>query len=127
MPHVVIEGEIDLAAWSAAFEPLLLRVGGDVLRAERVYLEGGARAALIESLAVEAGRRQSFYIKLSAHDRGTLTVRIDPLTHPDRSDGVKRLVAEVAARALGSMPGARVVRTNLVIPSAGDAPRPAPV
>ena len=117
MPHVVIEGRIDLAAFASQFEPLVQRSGGDVLRADRVYLERGAQALLVESLVVEAGRKLPFYVRISEHARGSVTLRVDPLTHPDRSPGVRELVARIAERLLRFAPQARVVRTNLVLPS----------
>lgn len=116
MPHAVIAGECDLAAFARAWTPLVVRRGGDVLRADQAYLEQGGRALLLEALCVEAGRKQPFYVKLSTHDRGTTTVRIDPMTHPERSEGVRALVAEIAARLLAVTPGARVETTNLVLP-----------
>jgi len=121
MPHAVIAGECDLAAFAQAWTPLVVRRGGDVLRADQAYLERGGRALLLEALCIEAGRKQPFYVKLSTHDRGTTTVRIDPMTHPERSEGVRALVAEIAARLLAVTPGARVETTNLVLPGTGAA------
>jgi hypothetical protein len=40
------------------------------------------------------------------------------MTHPERSDGVRALLAEIAARLLAATPGARVETTNLALPSA---------
>lgn len=117
----MIEGEVDLAAWAAAFRPLLVRRQADLLRADEVYLERGGRSALVEALAIESGRKLPFYVKVSVHDRGAATVRVDPLTHPERSDGVREIVARIAADLLRSTPGARVGATNLVLPSARDA------
>ncbi len=117
MPHVVIRGELDLAAFARDFKGLLLRESGDVLRADTVYLERGQRSALVAALVVEAGRKLPFYITISCHDRGTTTIRIDPLTHVERSQGVRRLVAELAATLLERMPGATISVTNLVVPS----------
>ena len=116
MPHAVLAGEFDLAGFARAWTPLVLRRGADVLRADELYLERGGRALLIEALCVEAGRKQPFYVKLAVHDRGSATVRIDPLTHPERSDGVRALVAHVGARLLRATPGGRVGATNLVLP-----------
>jgi hypothetical protein len=85
-----------------------------------VYLEQGARELLAEALVVEARRKLSFYVRISAHERGSATVRIDPLTHPDRSEGVRELVACVARALLRHAPGCRIARGNLgnlVIPS----------
>ena len=117
MPHVVIRGSVDLAAWARDFEPLLLRRGGDVLRADRIFLDADGRTALIAALVLEAKRKQPFYVKISAHARGSATVRVDPLTQVERSDGVKELVAQLGAELLARTPGATVERTNLVLPS----------
>lgn len=123
MPHVVIRGDVDLAAYARAFRPLRVRQGSDLLHAERVYLPSDARNLLVEALAVERGRKLSFYVKISRHDRGTVTVRIDPLTAVDRTPGVQRLVAEIGADLLARTPGSAVEVTNLVLPSRplGDA------
>ncbi len=89
-----------------------------MLRAERIYLERGGRTALVGALVVERGRKQPFYVRISAHDRGSVTLRLDPATHVERSDAVKALVAELGARLLQATPGASVAVTNLVLPSA---------
>ncbi len=117
MPHVVIRGDVDLRAWAEDFEPLLVRMGGDVLRADRIYVESAGRAALVAALVVEAGRKQPFYVKISAHDRGSASLRVDPMTHVERGPGVKALVAELGAELLRRTPGASVEVTNLVLPS----------
>jgi hypothetical protein len=117
VPHVVLEGPVDLARYAVEFEPLLVRRNGDVLRAHKIFVEREGRALLIEALVVEAGRKQPFYILISGHDRKGASVRVDPLTHPERSAGVRDLVARVGADLLARSPGARVGVTNLVLPS----------
>lgn len=117
MPHVVLQGDVDLESYARDFETILLRRGSDVLRAERVFLEPGGRTLLVDALVVEAGRKLPFYVKISGHDRDSVTVRIDPRTHVERSDGVKELVATLAAELLRRSPGAKVEVTNLVLPS----------
>ena len=119
MPHLVIDGRVDLDAFVRNFSPVLIRHGKDVLRADRVYVEREHREVLIEALVVEAGRKQPFYVKISRHDDGTATLRIDPQTHPERSDGVRELVTCLAEAWLTTVPGAAVRATNLVLPSAG--------
>jgi hypothetical protein len=117
MPHAVIEGPLDLAAWAAAFEPLSLRRGGDVLRTGEVFVERAGRALLVEALVVEAGRKQPFYVRIASHERGTTHVRVDPHTHPDRTPAVHALVGEVVGALLAFSPGARLVRGTAVVPS----------
>ena len=113
MPHVVIKGEVDLATYAEHFSPLLIRRGGDVLRADRIFVDGAGRTALVESLVVEAGRKLPFYVKISTHKRGSATVRVDPLTHVERSDGVKALVAALGADLLARTSGAQVASKSL--------------
>lgn len=117
MPHVVLEGPVDLARYAEAFERLLVRRSGDVLRADKIYVEREGRALLVESLVVEAARKQPFYVLISGHEGGGASVRIDPRTHPERSPGVRELVARIGADLLARSPGARVGVTNLVLPS----------
>ena len=117
MPHLVIEAVSELSAFARAWQPLVLRRGADILRADQLYLAKDARACLIEALCVEAGRKQPFYVKIAVHDRGSATVRVDPMTHPERSAGVHDLVAHIGALLLRATPGARVGATNLVLPA----------
>ena len=114
----MIAGAVDLRVFAEDFAPIVVRRGGDVLRADRLYLDHEGRTALIDALVVEAGRKLAFYVKISAHERGTVTVRIDPRTRVERSDGVKRLVARIGAELLARSPDARIEVTNLVLPSA---------
>jgi len=117
VPHAVLEGELDLAAFAREFEPLLIREGEDVLRAEEVYLRQDGRALLMAALVIERGRKQSFYVRLSSHGRGSVTVRIDPSTHAERSRGVRALVARIVEDLLERNPRVRLGVTNLVLPS----------
>ena len=117
MPHVVIDAEIDLRAYAAHFAHLHILHAGDVLKTEALYLERSGRTLLIHAVAVESGRTQTFYVRVSAQDRGSVSVRIDPLTKPERSEGVKRIVAGIGADLLARAPGAKVRTTNLVLPS----------
>ena len=118
MPHAVFDGPVDLAAWAGSFRPLLVRRGADVLRADRTFLASDRTSVLVEALAVEAGRRQPFYVKVSTHGRGGAAVRIDPMTHPDCSEGVREIVARIGADLLQRTPGLCLNVTNLVLPSA---------
>ena len=117
MPHVVIEGVTDLGEFARTWTPLVVRRGGDILRADQIFLSSDARACLIDALCVEARRKQPFYVRIAVHDRGSATVRVDPMTHPERSEGVRELIAHVGARLLAATPGGRLGVTNLVLPA----------
>ena len=44
MPHVVIEGVADLAAFARAWQPFVVRRGADILRGDHLYLSPATRA-----------------------------------------------------------------------------------
>lgn len=113
MPHVVVEGPISLEALRRAFAPLFERWGDDVLKVRGFYLEQNGADALLETMVVESGHRQSFFIQLRPREDG-LTVRLLPQTDPEKTDGVKRALARVAAFVREQDPEAlRYGATNL--------------
>jgi hypothetical protein len=111
VPHVVLEGPITIDDAARIFEPFVSREGDLVVKAERFYRGKDDRAALIEMVVVEAGHTQKFFIQLSARDSG-LTVRLEPLTDPEKTPGVRRAIARVAAR-LRVASGAAYGKTNI--------------
>lgn len=111
MPHVVLEGRLTIDDAARAFEPFVVREGALVVKAERLYRETGARAALVEMIVVEPHHTQKFFVQLSPRDGG-LTVRPEPLTDPEKTPGVKRAIAEVARR-IAAATGARYGPTNI--------------
>jgi hypothetical protein len=117
MPHALIEGAIDLAAFALAFEPLLIRRGSDVLRTGDVFVERAARALLIEAVVIESGRKQPFYVRVAYGERGSVNVRVDPHTHPDRTPAVHALVGEIVAAILTFAPASKLLRGSVVVPS----------
>lgn len=97
MPHVVLEGRVSVDACQERFEPFVVREGDLLVKVERFYRERDARAALIETLVVDRGHTQKFFIQLSPKGDG-LTVRLEPLTDPEKTAGVRRALALVAHR-----------------------------
>ena len=112
MPHVVLEEALDLAAASAAIKPSTVRNGAEILKVIDVYLNQAGRTALVDCLAIEAGRSQSFFVQLSQKDR-QITVRLLPATDPEKTPGVKRLMAIVAKQVRETIVGSRFGKTNL--------------
>lgn len=97
MPHVVLLGRITIDDAARVFEPFVFRDGDRIVKAERFYREREARSALIEMVVVESAHTQKFFIQLSPRESG-LTVRLEPLTDPEKSPGVKSAIAQVAHR-----------------------------
>ena len=111
MPHVVLEGRVTIDDAARRFEPFVVRERDLVIKAERIYRERDGRAALVEMVVVGPGHTQKFFIQLSPR-RGGLTVRLEPLTDPEKTPGVRRAIARVAHR-LAAATGARYGSTNI--------------
>ncbi|MFQ5878328.1 MAG: hypothetical protein ACE5JH_11715 [Acidobacteriota bacterium] len=97
MPHVVLEGRISIDDCRRLLGPFLVREGDRIVKGGRLYLERGGREALVETLVVDRGHTQKFFIQLCLRERG-LIVRLEPLTDPEKTPGVRRAIAVVAHR-----------------------------
>ena len=116
MPHVVLSGSITIDECQRHFAPFVRRDGDCIVKAERFYRERDGHAALIETLVADRGHTQKFFVHLSRRDGG-ITVRLEPLTYPEKTPGVRRALAAVAdmfARASGCGYGASNIQDFLI-------------
>lgn len=111
MPHILVEGTIALDDLARRHSPFAARVGNAVVKCERFYLEAGGKTALLETLVSDSGHTQRFFVRLQGRDDGVM-VRLEPLTDPEKSPGVKRALALVASRVRAAC-GGRYGVTNL--------------
>jgi hypothetical protein len=113
MPHVVIEGPASVDRFFQEFQPILDRSDGRILKARDVFINQSRRSALVESTVVEGGHRtQGFFVHV-AQGEGAVTVRLLAATDPEKTDGVKRLLAILARKVLEQDPSCRYGKTNL--------------
>ena len=112
MPHVVIEDIGDLGIACQNLQLTTVRNGSEILKLVDVYLNRSSRTALVDCVVVEAGRSQSFFVQLSEKDR-QITVRLLPATDPEKTTGVKRVMALIAMQIHEATVGSRFGKTNL--------------
>jgi len=111
VPHVLLEGSASIPSLQAAHRPFAVREGERLVKVERFYADERGAAALVETLVVERALTQRFFILVAARPGG-LSVRLEPLTDPEKSPGVKRALAIVAER-LRRTTGGRYGSTNI--------------
>jgi len=114
VPHVVLDGRSGaeaLEAYVARFEPSVFREGDLVVKIERLYRDSAGRGALLETIVSERGHTQKFFIQL-APKQAELTVRLEPLTDPEKTPAVRRALAVVAARVVAAA-GCAYARSNI--------------
>lgn len=113
MPHVVIEDLSDLPALCKGLAPFTVREGGEILRVLDLFLNQNGRVALLDCVVIDAGSpAKSFFVQLSQKDR-QVTVRLLPVTDPEKTAGVKKLLALIAKKARDLTPGSHFGKTNL--------------
>jgi hypothetical protein len=120
VPHILLEGRASIRQLQAAHQPFTVREGERLVKVERFYADERGEAALVETLVVERGHTQKFLILVAARPGG-LAVRLEPMTDPEKSPGVKRALAIVAER-LRRAAGGRYGSTNIPEYLSGDAP-----
>ena len=112
MPHVQIIGSVRLEQLAERFEPLSIRNGDTIGKALAFFLNARDRTALVQALVVEPRINRRFYVLLTEKPDG-LMVRLNPLTDPEKTDAVKRLLAAVADWIHRASPGSSYGTTNL--------------
>ena len=112
MPHVVIEEALDLGLACQGIKIGAVRNGSEILKVVDLYLNRSGHTALVDCVVVEAGRSQAFFVQVSQKDR-QLTVRLLPANDPEKTDGVKRVMALIANQLHEATAGSRFGKTNL--------------
>jgi hypothetical protein len=112
LPHVVLNGKASIQSIFEKLEPLFVRDGTDILRTMELYLERSKNAILIDSLAIEANKKESFLAMITGRENGVV-VRLYPKQEIEKTIGVKRILAEIAKQLLSKFPDFKTAETNL--------------
>ena len=110
MPHIVFDKKINFDDFSRIFvpifqkEPLLIKI-------DTIFVDKQKRTALLPTVVV-SDLHQQFLIEISTSKSKT-TVRLYPVTDPEKTDGVKVSMALVAKQIMSHYPGFKISKTNL--------------
>ena len=112
VPHVVLNGKDSIQNIFEKLEPLFVRDGTEILRTMELYLERNKNAILIDSLAIESDKKKSFLAMITGRENGVV-VRLYPKQEIEKTEGVKRILAEIAKQLLRKFPDFKTAETNL--------------
>jgi hypothetical protein len=84
----------------------------EILKVVDLYLNRSGHTALVDCVVVEDGRAQAFFVQLAQKDR-QITVRLLAATDPEKTVGVKRVIALIAQQLHEATVGSRFGPTNL--------------
>ena len=113
MPHVVLNGNINLNDIFNKFKSLLIRNEQGILKTDNIYISRDNTSIIIESLAIENGVKNNFLAMISLRDDG-LVVRIYPGLEVEKTSGVKKLLSEIAKQLLSTFTELKIGETNLL-------------
>ena len=113
MPHIILEGYIDLRKFYNQYQPSTQHAEGEVLKLQNIFLNQSGNTALIEAIAVEQGPPNRFFVQVLTKDSRTTTVRIYPGSAPEKTLGVKKILALVAKHLKDQDPATQYRNTNL--------------
>ncbi|MCK4412836.1 MAG: hypothetical protein KAY32_04770 [Candidatus Eisenbacteria sp.] len=112
MPHVQLNGPGELRSLREPLSTLLLSAPPRILKIQGAYLDGAEQHLILEAVVVEEYLRQNFFL-LIRRDTDDLIVRCHPFSTPQKTDGVKQLIALVAQRCREICPELQIGNTNL--------------
>ena len=112
LPHVVLNGKVAVESIFKELKPLMIRNKNDILKTTDVYLEREKNVILIDSLAIEADKKTVFLAMISGRDDGVV-VRLYPKIAVEKTEGVKKILVELAKQLIATFPELKIGETNL--------------
>jgi hypothetical protein len=110
MPRVVFDKKIDLEEFSKQFRSMVKKDSG-IIKLLDVFVDKNSDRALITALTID-DLHQEFMIELDAK-KSSSTLRLFPMTDPQKTASVKTALGLVATFVLHVSPNTRIVRTNI--------------
>ncbi len=95
-----------------ALKPLFIKSEPGVLRTTDSYRERTGESILIGSLSIQGKKTTSFLAMISGRADGVV-IRLYPRLEVEKTDGVKRVLAELAKQLLETFPEFKLGDTNL--------------
>jgi len=113
MPHIILEGPVDLKVYFDTFQPVREQSDTGILKIRNVFANRNSTILLIEGIAVEEGHLNTFFVQLNQKGDST-TVHLYPGTDPEKTPGVKKILALIACSLKEQDNTIRYGNTNLM-------------
>jgi hypothetical protein len=98
LPHIVLSGSIQLGNTFKQMNKMLFKdqKSNVIVRIENFFINQRCDIILSKAIAIDQ-KTQSFYIVVMNREN-KITIRLDPITDPEKTDGVKIALALMAKR-----------------------------
>ena len=112
MPHVVLNGTVDLDQVFGEITPLFIKEQDSILKTTDYYISKIKHNILVETLIIEQDTKLQYFSLISKRDDG-LVVRLYPGTEIAKTSNVKKILAEIAKKLFELFPDLKLGKTNL--------------
>ena len=112
MPHVVLNGKVSVENIFEELKPLMIINENSILKTTDIYLEREKNAILVDSLAIDADKKTVFLTMISGRNDGVV-IRLYPKIDVEKTEGVKKIIVELAKQLIATFPELTVGETNL--------------
>ena len=114
MPHVVLSGKVNAELIFGKLDLIFENTDDGILRTTNHFLDIDKKVLLVESLAIEKGKKTSFLAMINNREDG-IVIRIYPVYDDfEKTEGVKKILANLAKQIMGNINGIKIGKTNLM-------------
>ena len=113
LPHIVLNGKTAIENIFKEFKPLMIRNQNSILKTTDIYLEREKNVILIDSLAIEAADKKIVFLAMISGREDGVVVRLYPKVDVEKTEGVKKIIVELAKQLIATFPELKIGETNL--------------
>ena len=112
MPHVVINGNIQVQDIFEKLEPFFLRLEDGMIKSNEIFISQNKTTMIVKTLVIENDDKFSFFVQVNDRDDG-IVIRLYPDFDIPKTFGVKKSIAEIAKLILKGNKELSIGKTNL--------------
>ena len=109
MPHIVLDKSLNLFDFSILFKPLFQK--SPLIKISDMYIDIRGTTALLSTVVIDDSHHQFFIQVITNKDK--TTIRLYPLTDPEKTDAVKQSLANLCLQIQQYYPNMNVIKSNL--------------
>ena len=110
MPHIVLNNIINLEDIATKFNPIIQN-GKPLIKINDMFVSTQKHLALVSAVTIDE-LHQEYFIEISTRESKT-TIRLFPLTDPQKTDAVRRSLVLVYEFIKKYYPSHKITKTNL--------------
>ena len=109
MPHIVLDKRLNLFDFSILFTPLFQKF--PLIKIQDMYIDTRGSNALLSTVVIDDSHHEFFIQLMTSKDK--TTIRLYPLTDPEKTDAVKQSLATLCLEIQKHYPDMKVIKSNL--------------